>query len=69
MKTEIHPETNVITATCICGGEFQIESTLDSLRVEICADCHPFYTGTNKIVDTAGRIEKFKNKYSGGKKN
>jgi len=69
MKTEIHPKTNTITATCICGGEFQIETTLDTLRVEICADCHPFYTGTNKIVDTAGRIEKFKNKYPGAKKN
>ena len=68
MKTEIHPNTHVITATCICGGEFQIESTLETLRVAICADCHPFYTGTNKIVDTAGRIEKFKNKYTTNKK-
>ena len=67
MKAEIHPETKVINASCICGAEFQIESTLDSLRVEICSSCHPFYAGTNKIVDTAGRIDKFKKKY-GGKK-
>ena len=68
MKTEIHPETNVITASCICGAEFQVETTLDSLRVEICSSCHPFYAGTNKVVDTAGRIDKFKKKYSGKKK-
>ena len=64
MKQGIHPETKVITASCICGAEFQIESALDSLRVEICSNCHPFYAGTNKIVDTAGRIDKFKKKYS-----
>lgn len=64
MKTDIHPETQVITASCICGSEFQIETTLDSLRVEICSSCHPFYAGTNKVVDTAGRIDKFKKKYS-----
>lgn len=64
MKADIHPETNVINASCICGAEFQIETTLDSLRVEICSNCHPFYTGTNKVVDTAGRIDKFQKKYS-----
>ena len=68
MKTEIHPKTNIITATCVCGGEFEIESTLDSVRVEICSECHPFYAGTNKVVDTAGRIEKFKKKYTATKK-
>lgn len=67
MKTEIHPNTKVITATCVCGAEHQIESTLDSLRVEICSSCHPFYAGTNKIVDTAGRIDKFKRKYNKNK--
>ena len=64
MKTAIHPDAKVITATCICGAEFEIESTEDSVRVEICSNCHPFYAGTNKVVDTAGRIDKFKNKYS-----
>lgn len=67
MKQGTHPKTQVITATCICGGEFQIESTLESLRVEICSACHPFFAGTNKVIDTAGRIDKFQKKY-GGKK-
>ena len=67
MKTDIHPKTHVITATCICGGEFQVESTLDSLRVEICSECHPFYAGTNKVIDIAGRIDKFKKKYTAKK--
>lgn len=64
VKEGIHPTTNQITASCICGAEFIIESTLDSLRVEICSNCHPFYAGTDKVIDTAGRIDKFKNKYS-----
>jgi large subunit ribosomal protein L31 len=67
MKEAIHPKTNVITASCICGGEFILETTLESLRVEICSSCHPFYAGTNKVIDTAGRIDKFKKKYSGKK--
>lgn len=67
MKADIHPNSKVINASCICGEEFQIESTLESLRVEICSACHPFYAGTNKIVDTAGRIDKFQKKY-GSKK-
>jgi large subunit ribosomal protein L31 len=64
MKTDIHPKTNVITATCICGGEFELETTLESLRVEICSACHPFYAGTDKVIDTAGRIDKFQKKYN-----
>jgi large subunit ribosomal protein L31 len=67
MKAAIHPKTKVINASCICGAEFQVESTLETLRVEICSSCHPFYAGTNKIVDTAGRIDKFQKKY-GSKK-
>ncbi len=67
MRQGIHPKTQVITATCICGGEFQVESTLESLRVEICSACHPFFAGTNKVIDTAGRIDKFNKKYSGKK--
>lgn len=68
MKTDTHPETNIITATCVCGAEFELETTLESLRVEICSNCHPFYAGTNKIVDVAGRIDKFKKKYGSKKK-
>jgi large subunit ribosomal protein L31 len=67
MKTGIHPKTQVITASCICGGEFLVESTLETLRVEICSECHPFYAGTNKVIDTAGRIDKFKKKYKTAK--
>ncbi len=65
MKQAIHPKTHVVTASCVCGAEFIVETTLESLRVEICSSCHPFYAGTNKILDTAGRIDKFKRKYSG----
>ncbi len=64
MKAKIHPKTQVITASCVCGAEFILETTLESLRVEICSACHPFYAGTNKVIDVAGRIDKFKKKYS-----
>lgn len=63
MKQGIHPVSQIITASCVCGAEFLIESTEANVRVEICSSCHPFYAGTNKVVDTAGRIDKFKNKY------
>ena len=67
MKDEIHPEYSDITVTCACGNSFQTRSTLktDNLRVEICSGCHPFYTGKQKFVDTAGRVEKFTKKYGG----
>lgn len=64
MKQDIHPETREIMASCVCGAEFPIITTLPSVRVEICSNCHPFFTGTNKILDTEGRIDKFKNKYA-----
>lgn len=67
MKTATHPKSHVITASCVCGAEFVIESVLENVRVEICSNCHPFYAGTNKIIDTAGRIDKFKKKYSSKK--
>jgi large subunit ribosomal protein L31 len=61
---KIHPSYNVVKVTCSCGHEFNINSTLGSdLHIEVCSKCHPFYTGQQKLVDTAGRIEKFKNKY------
>lgn len=65
MKPEIHPNYNVIKVTCSCGYSFETKSTVkkDNLGIEICSNCHPFYTGKQKIVDTAGRVEKFQNKY------
>ncbi len=53
-----------IVVTCACGAEFKTGSTLEQVRVDICANCHPFFTGENKIVDTEGRVEKFKKKYA-----
>ena len=70
MKAEIHPQYEEITVTCSCGNTFKTKARLAKpLHVEVCSECHPFYTGTQKIVDTAGRVEKFRQKYgkSGGK--
>lgn len=65
MKPDIHPAYHDITVTCSCGNSFQTRSTLkgDNLNVDVCSACHPFYTGQQKIVDTAGRVEKFRRKY------
>jgi large subunit ribosomal protein L31 len=65
MKAEIHPEYKDINVVCTCGNTFTTKSTLgdESLSVEVCSACHPFYTGKQKIVDTAGRVEKFRKKY------
>jgi large subunit ribosomal protein L31 len=64
MKSEIHPEYNEMTVTCSCGTTWTTGSTLGKdLHVEVCSSCHPFYTGKQKIVDTAGRVEKFNQKY------
>ncbi|MGD8859187.1 MAG: 50S ribosomal protein L31 [Myxococcales bacterium] len=68
MKPEIHPEYTEATVTCACGASFVTRSTAGSLSVDICSECHPFYTGKQKVMDTAGRIERFKNKYAGNKK-
>jgi large subunit ribosomal protein L31 len=60
MKSGIHPQYYSITVTCACGNTFQTGSTLkDNLRVEICSQCHPLYTGKSKLIDTAGRVDKF----------
>jgi large subunit ribosomal protein L31 len=65
MKAKVHPEYKEINVVCSCGNKFKTRSTLSKdLHVEVCADCHPFYTGKQKIVDTAGRVEKFKQKYT-----
>ena len=65
MKPKIHPEYKEIAVTCSCGNTFKTNSTLGrDLKVEVCSSCHPFYTGKQKIVDTAGRVEKFRQKYT-----
>jgi large subunit ribosomal protein L31 len=65
MKEKIHPEYKEIQVTCSCGNTFKTRSTLGKpLHVEVCSSCHPFYTGKQKIVDTAGRVEKFRQKYT-----
>ena len=67
MKTKIHPQYREIAVTCSCGNTWTTRSTLGkALHVEVCSSCHPFYTGKQKIVDTAGRVEKFRQKYSKG---
>ncbi len=64
MKPNIHPAYNEITVTCSCGNVFKTRSTASKdLHLEVCSACHPFYTGKQKIVDTAGRIDKFRRKY------
>jgi large subunit ribosomal protein L31 len=64
MNTEIHPAYQEITVSCSCGNTFTTRSTLNrNLHLEICSACHPFYTGKQKLVDTAGRVEKFRDKY------
>ena len=65
MKASIHPEYKEITVTCTCGNSFKTSSTLGhDLQIEVCSNCHPFYTGKQKIVDTAGRVDKFRRKYA-----
>jgi large subunit ribosomal protein L31 len=64
MKKDIHPEYSDASIKCACGSEIKTRSTKDSINVEICSQCHPFFTGKQKLVDTAGRVEKFKKKYA-----
>ena len=64
MKAVLHPSYNEIKVTCSCGNEFTTRSTLkEDLTIEVCSQCHPFYTGQQKILDTAGRVDKFRRKY------
>lgn len=63
MKKDIHPKYNKnVKVTCSCGNTFETGSTMDEIHVEVCSACHPFYTGTNKFIDTAGRVDKFQAK-------
>jgi large subunit ribosomal protein L31 len=64
MKKGIHPTYEPAQIVCACGDRFQSRSTVGDIRVEICARCHPFFTGTQKIMDTEGRVERFKKKYA-----
>lgn len=63
MKTEIHPEYVDATITCGCGTSWQTRATKPDIRIEICSTCHPFFTGEQRIVDTAGRVERFRRRY------
>lgn len=67
MKANIHPEYAETTISCACGEVISTRSTITNLKVEVCSKCHPFYTGTQKILDAEGRVEAFRKKYSAGK--
>ncbi|MBI2796873.1 MAG: 50S ribosomal protein L31 [Gemmatimonadetes bacterium] len=64
MKADIHPVYATATVKCACGNTFQTRSTRDEIHLDICANCHPFYTGRQKLIDTAGRVERFRQKYA-----
>ncbi len=68
MKEGIHPNYKKVKVTCMCGNIFETKSTTGDINVSICNECHPFYTGKEKLLDTAGRVEKFKQKYNKDKK-
>ena len=68
MKKDIHPEYVECTVTCGCGTTFKTRSTRATINVEVCSRCHPFYTGKQKFVDTAGRVERFQRRYGWGQK-
>ena len=69
MKADIHPTFHEnVTATCACGATYVVGSTKESISVEICSSCHPFYTGQDKVLDTTGRVDKFKKRMAATKK-
>ena len=63
MRKEIHPDYKLCAVTCACGNSFEIRTDKEKMSIDICNECHPFFTGSEKILDAAGRVEKFKNKY------
>jgi len=63
VKPGIHPKYNELTITCACGAKYPTRSTSKAISVEICSNCHPFFTGKQKLIDTAGRVERFRRKY------
>jgi large subunit ribosomal protein L31 len=68
MQKDIHPNYIKTNVKCSCGNTFETRSTVEALTIDICEACHPFYTGTMKFVDSAGRVEKFQKKYNWGKR-
>ncbi len=68
MKEGLHPDYKTTTVKCACGAEFETRSTKENLRVDICSNCHPFFTGKQKLVDTAGRVDKFMSRYGDRRK-
>jgi len=68
MKKGIHPKYETATISCVCGNTFESRTTVGEIKVEICSKCHPFYTGKTRILDTAGRVDKFMKKYKIEKK-
>lgn len=64
MKKDLHPDVFVCSVSCACGNTFETKSVKETIRVEICNECHPFFTGSERMVDTAGRIDKFKKRYN-----
>ena len=67
MKENIHPKYVAARVSCICGNEFTTRSTIGDIRLEICSECHPFYTGRQKMIDTAGRIDRFNQRFQRSK--
>lgn len=66
MKANLHPIYRKVTAVCACGNQFETRSTASSIHVEVCSQCHPFFTGKQRLVDTAGRVDRFRRKYQSG---
>lgn len=64
MKNDIHPEYRKAVVSCVCGNTFETRSTIGNIHVEICSACHPYYTGKQKLIDSAGRVERFNKKYA-----
>lgn len=64
MKQGLHPEYKTVTVKCACGATFETRSTKDDLKVDICSNCHPFFTGKQKLVDTGGRVDRFNKRYN-----
>jgi len=67
LKKDIHPNYRIATVTCSCGNTFQTKTTVGDLKVEICSKCHPFFTGTQKLIDSAGRVEKYYRRFGKSK--
>jgi large subunit ribosomal protein L31 len=63
VKSDLHPVYRKVTAVCACGNQFETRSTSTSIHVEVCSQCHPFFTGRQRLVDTAGRVDRFRRKY------